>query len=430
MGGFAFDVSNESEPFLRDGTAPSRVVLTARGVRLLAKCGLLPPITAEFIADKSKADSLAKVLVCGQATWCLVQFIGRKASHLPVTLLEVNTLGHALCALAIYLSWWHKPLDIREPYLLSGKSVNPLCAYMWMCSQISNSALLDTNLTYGPEFKNMQYAPLEDDQASSPLDPIVQVNEHRNLPGTCFRVNPHSRLFTRPTTNKTRFLSIFFLNDSSTSQWSRSKVLILRPEDVKRWKLATIALTQSPYGDVLRLSLRGAHRDVIKKIFPAAEHLPPGHTLPTEELVMKATPNWPGKDLMKGAVSNQWLFMALAIVSLVYGGLHATGWNSFFPTWQERLLWRGSAVVVATSGVALWTISWLVIWIPDLFSRCISFRFVDSVLTAAVAAASCFVVLVYVCCRFFLVVEAFISIRELPVGAYLTPNWSQLIPHL
>ena len=38
--------------------------------------------------------------------------------------------------------------------------------------------------------------------------------------------------------------------------------------------------------------------------------------------------------------------------------------------------------------------------------------------------------LCYGCCRIFLVVEAFISIRELPIDAYKTAAWTQLLPHL
>lgn len=32
--------------------------------------------------------------------------------------------------------------------------------------------------------------------------------------------------------------------------------------------------------------------------------------------------------------------------------------------------------------------------------------------------------------RLFLVIEAFISLRELPVEAYLASSWAQFIPHL
>jgi hypothetical protein len=30
-------------------------------------------------------------------------------------LLELNTFAHAVCALAIYIAWWNKPLDVEEP---------------------------------------------------------------------------------------------------------------------------------------------------------------------------------------------------------------------------------------------------------------------------------------------------------------------------
>jgi hypothetical protein len=36
----------------------------------------------------------------------------------------------------------------------------------------------------------------------------------------------------------------------------------------------------------------------------------------------------------------------------------------------------------------------------------------------------------YIFARIFLVLEAFISIRQLPIAAYKTPDWTQLIPHL
>ena len=46
--------------------------------------------------DKSKANTLAKALVIIQASWLLIQVIGRLIAKLPVTLLEVNTIAHVL----------------------------------------------------------------------------------------------------------------------------------------------------------------------------------------------------------------------------------------------------------------------------------------------------------------------------------------------
>ena len=61
---------------------------------LLAKCGHLPNVPEGDIADKSKANDLAKFLVVLQASWMLLQVLGRLIARLPVTLLEVNTVAH------------------------------------------------------------------------------------------------------------------------------------------------------------------------------------------------------------------------------------------------------------------------------------------------------------------------------------------------
>ncbi|KAH7169069.1 hypothetical protein DER46DRAFT_572986 [Fusarium sp. MPI-SDFR-AT-0072] len=57
---------------------------------------------------QSTTDSLAKAIVLLQAIWFLIQIIARIAQKLPISLLEVNTIGHVLCALVIYLLWWRK----------------------------------------------------------------------------------------------------------------------------------------------------------------------------------------------------------------------------------------------------------------------------------------------------------------------------------
>ena len=101
-GGFAFEIETEATPINEKGrvrpflppNAPHRLTLTARGVALLARCGHLPSIPEAEISDKSKANDLAKALVIIQATWMLIQVIGRLIARLPVTLLEVNTIAH------------------------------------------------------------------------------------------------------------------------------------------------------------------------------------------------------------------------------------------------------------------------------------------------------------------------------------------------
>jgi len=58
-------------------------------------------------------------------------------------------------------------------------------------------------------------------------------------------------------------------------------------------------------------------------------------------------------ELLKGHISSLFLTLVLAFVSAVYGGLHASAWNDFFPTWQECLIWRIASVVIAVTGIAV-----------------------------------------------------------------------------
>ena len=108
-GGFVFEIQDEgrqaSQPFL-PATCPRRLTLTARGMALLARCGYLPDISKAEITDKSKANDIAKGLVLIQASWMLVQVIGRLSAKLPVTLLEVNTIAHVY----VYIRPCNKPL--------------------------------------------------------------------------------------------------------------------------------------------------------------------------------------------------------------------------------------------------------------------------------------------------------------------------------
>ena len=98
-GGFAIDCAPyivdgpEEDKFLPRGT-PRRLTVTAKGMEFLAQRGVIPDVSREDIEDKSKADALAKTLVLLQAAWMLLQVIGRLLAHLPVTLLEVNTVAH------------------------------------------------------------------------------------------------------------------------------------------------------------------------------------------------------------------------------------------------------------------------------------------------------------------------------------------------
>jgi hypothetical protein len=113
MGGFVLDVSP-----LHD--YHDTMTLTHHAVLELAADGLFLPMKKQSIRDKSKADFLAKGLVLCQVSFLIVQLIARKLQDLPVTLLEIHTSVHVICALAMYCAWLGKPLDVQDPSRVDG----------------------------------------------------------------------------------------------------------------------------------------------------------------------------------------------------------------------------------------------------------------------------------------------------------------------
>lgn len=120
-GGFAVPSSNFH---------PSpQLTLTSPALVFLARHGLLPRSSPTAVADKSKADTIAKLLVCIQAGWFFIQCIARTAQNLPLTLLEIHVLAHVLCAFAMYAVWAAKPYDVGSPILCEDERVVQLAAF-------------------------------------------------------------------------------------------------------------------------------------------------------------------------------------------------------------------------------------------------------------------------------------------------------------
>ena len=153
------------------------------------------------------------------------------------------------------------------------------------------------------------------------------------------------------------------------------------------------------------------------------------HFEPQEFLVGRLQ-NWPWDDLLRN-VDGFIVGIILWLASFAYGAIHATAWNDYFPTDAEKWLWRASSIYIAFCG-GLWIfVNWLArTWGPlDAFWE----RWVNgsahwsSYLVLGPLVPVCG--LSFLLARGYIVVEAFISVRSLPVAAYDTPNWSQIFPH-
>jgi len=107
------------------------------------------------------------------------------------------------------------------------------------------------------------------------------------------------------------------------------------------------------------------------------------------------------------------------LLGIVYGGLHAVAWDAHFPSYAEQIMWRVSVLLILVlSGFYLF-----------VFSN----AFVDRMQAAGNSSFAIIVVLglgLFFGPRLYLVVEAFTSVRSLPVGAYETVNWVEFLPHI
>jgi hypothetical protein len=123
-------------------------------------------------------------------------------------------------------------------------------------------------------------------------------------------------------------------------------------------------------------------------------------------------------------------------------------WRDYFPTLIERFLWRFSAVYTGGAGF-LYVLAIVVKmgfkaisnWVArsNLFNRdsrgccfdCIKTALFDLCMinVVIVLSVSFCAVFLYIFSRIFLVVEAFISLREQPVTIYQTPKWTRFLGH-
>jgi len=97
-------------------------------------------IPAEDVKKRAKTNYLVKALVCLQASWLVAQVIGRAVAKLPITTLEIVTVGYVVCALITYTCYWHKPQDAEVPILVNCKSLTKASFY----EQIES--IQDTNI--------------------------------------------------------------------------------------------------------------------------------------------------------------------------------------------------------------------------------------------------------------------------------------------
>lgn len=121
--------------------------------------------------------------------------------------------------------------------------------------------------------------------------------------------------------------------------------------------------------------------------------------------------------------------MVLALITTIFGAIHLIAWDFGFPTPQEQLLWRISAMSITVVPVYMFigragavAIIDRVCTGPGLMRRLL---LVLATCTSTLPGA-----LLYILARDGLIILAAMELRRLPYGAYQTVSWTSLIPHI
>ena len=78
-----------------------------------------PIVTSMELAQKGKEDNIQKFLPLVQLSWFVIQIISRAILRLPVTTLEVATLGLVFCSGFTFGLWSSKPLNAEDSIVIS-----------------------------------------------------------------------------------------------------------------------------------------------------------------------------------------------------------------------------------------------------------------------------------------------------------------------
>lgn len=341
----------------------------------------------------------------------------------------------------MYLFWWHKPLLPNEPIILRDESLAPLVAFMYSSSEMSgymdpervkSQTLIKTlfaqlNLySRTPELETLRLLVPRRNRQSAQEPPHEQI-----LPQGAVQRAPEACLTKTEESRQKDAASAFFERRPRILQQQQPPSTYSSSSERKRHEMMEQALQQYPAlmskdrillthqedpGLPSTMRAQGPKHDCL--------HLRP------EQLVANHIQNWPSNDLLRN-VDGLIVGMILWLANLCYGGFHAAAWNEHFASPTERWAWRASASYIAFCG-ALWIIlnSAVARWsaLNSFWEKWMDGK--KSLLQSFGLGAVVFVCGSSLClARAFIVVEAFMSIRELPMTAYATPEWSDVFPH-
>ncbi|KAI9727476.1 MAG: hypothetical protein M1828_006418 [Chrysothrix sp. TS-e1954] len=428
-GGFVYDLGSENSPFKRHWSLWSkkkdveRFVLTPRALLWLFQTepDLIPRgVSTEWIQDKSKSDYFVKTLVVVQAMWFCIQCIVRVAQGLSISLLELNTAGHALCALIINGLWWKKPQDVSVPLVLSGSHLDELVSVLFLSSSTTTGKFRIWGWPWPGRTAHYSFCVIcrKADANQISFGAMESLHRAHELGGP---QHPGKRLLLYgDSIGKYSFQDVLGTFPTSCANDQPPPFLDCTPADCQLMEKASKAVDWYALSD--------NHK-------PSQNLICADHSL---KFVMVRTHNV----LRRHTSDMDWTnFLAFALAAIPYGSLHCLAWNAPFPNRATQYLWRISSVAIVSTGpailllvaVQLAEIKWGLVekmsekrhrwpqWLQNVAIGVVDTPFVLFMMAA---------VWLYVVARAFVVVESVINLAHLPDSAFQQPNFSRYTPHI
>lgn len=130
---------------------------------------------------------------------------------------------------------------------------------------------------------------------------------------------------------------------------------------------------------------------------------------------------WAGPQGQLGARQNHLAAGAAIFLGIVFGAIHCIAWSFYFPSRPEQILWRGSSVVVTAVPLVIYFLR-EVVHVKEFFPQ-----FGRGIVLDVVFA---FGALLYLLARVVLLVQMFVSLRDLSAATYQSVDWVAFLPHL
>jgi hypothetical protein len=397
-------------------------------------------LSKESIAGRSKSDYFTKLITSVQALWFCAQFFVRLGESLPVSLLELNTFAHSICALTTYCLWWRKPGEIEDPFVLhtdQSDALRDLCAAQW--------TLGASGKHYKKQSLHRYSANAVSDEEKATLrtkwEPMTThggseffITMFRGRSGLTLLPGAGEDWYIFQNTDETRWF-YFPRYQGDDSQLP----LKMRPADARSPVAMQLAAGQRIPGtrEHVAPQFRCVEVDGITlarwaRALHAAAFLRENYSI----WLRDRQPNfvWPrGLDSAEdGAAIADELVKALATflaTSLGYGGLHMLAWESGAlrgAGGSEETLWKLACLTLVVLGPAAF-VGWagLRMWRgPDAHLR---FGRAWSVVLGFVAGVA---VVVYAVARVYLVVEVFVVLPYMDPEVYKLPEYAVYWPHV